>query len=503
LNLGAVTGTTIVRNNFEVDLNTVLNGTLTVDLTATVTGDLAVNGGDLTTSTTSFNLINDNATTVNAFGAGTTVNIGATTGTTNVKNNLDVDGDVNIDGGDLTVSTGTFNLANATATTVNAFGAGTAITIGAVTGTTTIRNANTVVTGDLAVNGADITTTATGTATVFNTNATTVNAFGAATTLELGAATGLTNINNNLEVDGDVTIDGGDLIVSTGTFNLVNTTATTVNFAGAATTLEIGAATGTTNINNNLDVDGDVNIDGGDLTVSTTTFNLANTTATTGNLFGVATGVNVGISAASASTLTYGPAVTGNTFKLAGAAAGTVNYTTDVTSGIVNAWQSVTGTVNLGKSGTINLGNSTTATTSTIVGGAISGNNLKIAGTAAGTVTLSSDVTTGIVNVFNNVTTGTVNVAGGGASIINLGSTTSTVNIGVLTLTTDLAVQYGGTGRSTFTANGVIYGNTADGLLVTAASAPGAGNATTSFGILTTDASNVPVWTDTIDGGSY
>jgi hypothetical protein len=106
------------------------------------------------------------------------------------------------------------------------------------------------------------------------------------------------------------------------------------------------------------------------------------------------------------------------------------------------------------------------------------------------------------VNVFNNVTTGTVNIAGAGAGTINLGGSGSTVNIQKLTLDTDLEVQHGGTGRSTFTTNGVIYGNSASGLLVTAASVPG-GNATTSYGILTTDASNVPVWTDTIDGGSY
>jgi hypothetical protein len=219
-------------------------------------------------------------------------------------------------------------------------------------------------------------------------------------------------------------------------------------------------------------------------------------------LFGVATGVNVGISAASASTLTYGPAITGNTFKLAGTTVGTVNYTTDVTSGIVNAWQSVTGTVNLGKSGTINIGNSTTATTAAVIGGAFTGNSLKIAGTISGSVTLNSDVTTGSVSLFNNITTGTLNVAGAGASTINLGSATSTVNIGVLTLATDLAVQYGGTGQSSFTTNGVIYGQNASGLAVTAASLPGS-NATTSYGVLTTDVSNVPVWTDTIDGGSY
>ncbi len=71
-----------------------------------------------------------------------------------------------------------------------------------------------------------------------------------------------------------------------------------------------------------------------------------------------------------------------------------------------------------------------------------------------------------------------------------------------MTLAADLEVQYGGTGQSSFTTNGVIYGQNTSGLAVTAASNPGS-NATTSYGILTTDVSNVPVWTDTIDGGSY
>jgi hypothetical protein len=46
------------------------------------------------------------------------------------------------------------------------------------------------------------------------------------------------------------------LATGSSTFALVNTTATTVNFAGAATTLSIGAATGTTTINNGLTVSG-------------------------------------------------------------------------------------------------------------------------------------------------------------------------------------------------------------------------------------------------------
>ena len=62
-------------------------------------------------------------------------------------------------------------------------------------------------TGDAAVNGGDITTT-NASATVFNTNATTVNAFGAATTLNLGNASGNTTIAGNAVVQGDFTVNG-------------------------------------------------------------------------------------------------------------------------------------------------------------------------------------------------------------------------------------------------------------------------------------------------------
>jgi hypothetical protein len=696
INIGAATGTTNIKNNLDVD------------------GDVNIDGGDLTVSTLSFALANTTATTVNAFGAGTTVNIGAGTGTTNIKNNLDVDGDVNIDGGDLTVSTASFNLVNTTATTVNAFGAGTTISIGAAggNGTLTVKNDNTVLDGDLQIKGGDLTTDQT-TFNLLNTTATAVNFAGAATTLEIGAATGTTNINNNLDIDGDVNIDGGDLTVSTTTFNLANTTATTVNFAGAGTTISIGSATGTTTVNHNLTVTtdlqvngnttlgnsvtvdttaingiltntipdnigtalnitegsnsyitvgtlngsetvtfgtlprlivsnitnstdkdtgalvieggvgieknlnvgldvgvsgsitvggdlavnggditstattfnllnatvttlnvggastatnigaatgtttvgndlvvtGDVQVKGGDLTTDQTTFNLLNTTATSVNAFGAGTAISIGAATGATTinnattTLTGSANINGGTlatnqttFNLVNATATTVNFAGAATTLEIGAATGTThiknnldvdGDVNIdggdltvsgstfnfantnittlnaaGVATAINLAGSAAAASTLTFGPAITGNILKITGTASGTIELASDVTTGIVNLFTGVTTGTVNVGTGGTNIINVGSSTSTVNIGVLALTTDLAVQYGGTGQGSFTTNGVIYGQNTSGLAVTAASVPGS-NATTSYGILTTDVSNVPVWTDTIDGGSY
>jgi hypothetical protein len=54
-------------------------------------GDIAVNGGDITTTSTTANVVNANATTVNIAGAGTTVSIGANTGTTTINNDLVAD----------------------------------------------------------------------------------------------------------------------------------------------------------------------------------------------------------------------------------------------------------------------------------------------------------------------------------------------------------------------------------------------------------------------------
>jgi hypothetical protein len=70
--------------------------------TLTVVGDVAVNGGDLTTTSATATLFNSNATTLNIGGAATTVNIGGTTAAitlgggsssgVTIKGNLTVDG---------------------------------------------------------------------------------------------------------------------------------------------------------------------------------------------------------------------------------------------------------------------------------------------------------------------------------------------------------------------------------------------------------------------------
>jgi hypothetical protein len=79
---------------------------------------------------------------------------------------------------------------------------------------------------------------------------------------------GNTNLGGDLNVVGDVDIDGGDLTASTSTFNLLNTTTTTINFGGNASTINIGNdTTSTVNINGDTQSDscttGALVVDGG------------------------------------------------------------------------------------------------------------------------------------------------------------------------------------------------------------------------------------------------
>jgi YD repeat-containing protein len=64
-----------------------------------------------------------------------------------------------------------------------------------------------------------------------------------------------------------------------------------------------------------------------------------------------------------------------------------------------------------------------------------------------------------------------------------------------------LTVGQGGTGRSTFTTNGIVFGNSTDGLLVTAAA--GTSDQTFSNQILTVTNAGVPVWSSAMDGGTF
>lgn len=209
--------------------------------------DLNIRGSNLDTSASIFNLVNTNAETVNFAGAATAITIGSINGsTTTVRHNLNISNDVAIGGGDLTASTGTFNLINTNVTLVNFAGAANNVNIGNVNGTTRINHNLVVGGGELAVERPIF--------NLVNQNATTVNFAGAANYIEIGAAFGFTKLNHSLVITSNLDV-GGDITTEQTTFNLLNTTASTVNFAGEATEINIGTEAGSTTIN-------DINITG-------------------------------------------------------------------------------------------------------------------------------------------------------------------------------------------------------------------------------------------------
>jgi len=123
--------------------------------------------------------------------------------------------------------------------------------------------------------------------------------------------------------------------------------------------------------------------------------------------------------------------------------------------------------------------------------------------TSAGTYYQEGDLLT----ISGNLIGGVVGTDDLLLRVISVISTRGTVLIGDLELDNDLAVQFGGTGRSEFNTNGILYGNGIGELKETAAANmanPGVGpDVATSFQILTVTAAGIPVWTDTVDGGTF
>ena len=82
-----------------------------------------------------------------------------------------------------------------------------------------------------------------------------------------------------------------------------------------------------------------------------------------------------------------------------------------------------------------------------------------------------------------------------------MSGTKGTANFGTLKLDNALTVPYGGTGRTTATSNGILYGAGTGTMGVTAA---GAWDSTHSVGqLLSVNSSGTPTWTNTIDGGTF
>ena len=178
--------------------------------------------------------------------------------------NLDIDGDLNVDGGDITTNAGVFNLLQGNALTVNAFGQATTLHI-----------------ADLAVNAQSISIGTNVTAsTIFDLHTSSTDSIVNIGTVADGATnksvitiggafsntanSTLTVKNAQTILDGDLDVNGGDIQSDSQIINLLTRggTASTVNFATRASQFNIGGVAGSTTIRNSLKVNGDTDMFG-------------------------------------------------------------------------------------------------------------------------------------------------------------------------------------------------------------------------------------------------
>jgi hypothetical protein len=165
-----------------------------------------------------------------------------------------------------------------------------------------------------------------------------------------------------------------------------------------------------------------------------------------------------------------------------------------------NTTLTVTAGTGLTGGGAVALGQAITVNNAGVLTVAGTSNQVLVNGTT-GTGT-SGAITLGLPQAIatgSGVTFGALLVTG---NILSSGTGTS---LGTIVNTvwngSTVTVPYGGTGVTTFTTKGVLYGNAGSAIQVTATA--GTGDSNTSNQILTVDGNGVPVWSSYIDGGTF
>ena len=218
----------------------------------------------LTTGSASFALLNTTATAVSAFGAATTLNMGAGTGTTTIANDLVVSGNLTINGttttiNATTVSTDDINITlgdSASPTDVTAAGGGItlkgatdkSITWGATNGWTSTETVNIATGKTFKINGTDVLSGTTLGSNVTSSSLTSVGTIGTGTWqgTVVGATYGGTGVNNGantLTLAGNVSHAGAFTQTFTATGNTSLTLPTTGTLATTSNKLSAFAAT--------------------------------------------------------------------------------------------------------------------------------------------------------------------------------------------------------------------------------------------------------------------
>lgn len=205
----------------------------------------------------------------------------------------------------------------------------------------------------------------------------------------LGGDAGLTfnKTTDDLTIGGDLNVNGGDLFTTQTTATVFNTTATTVNIGGAATTMAIG---------NTATAAQTVNMFTGSTGASTYNFATGGTANATTKTLNIGTGGAAG----STTNINIGSSIGGTT---------TINSVTVVGSAATqNLFNTIATTLNIGGAANSIVMGSTSATI-----------NLR-GGTLVGSQTTQ--------NVFNSVAT-TINAFGGATTACNVGPTSGAITL--------------------------------------------------------------------------
>lgn len=306
---------------------------------------------------------------------------------------------------------------------------------------------------------------------VANLHANLISAWSNVTTLQVGTlnVAGATTLKS-LTLTDDLTVSNG----GTGASSFTSGAILVGNGSGALQTLANSTytATGTGASNNTV--------------TSVTVDDYGRVTAAT---FSQISGLTVGQGGTGVSSLTAGQVVIGN-------GSGALQQLANVT-----AVSATVGTANTVNSLTTDVYGRVTGFTQQ----EISGLTVSQGGTGASSLTAGRLLVgngTGAIQALANVTYALTGTLGANKTITSLTvDAYGRVSAATATDISGLTVSQGGTGASTFTAKGIVYGDGTNALAVTAAA--GTSDQTWSNQILTTTNAGVPVWTSTLDGGQF
>ena len=252
-------------------------------------------------------------------------------------------------------------------------------------------------------------------------------------------------------------------------------------------------------------------------------YNLANTTSTTASNANANTIYTQGVDATQNTNITHADNKAQAAFdKANNAVVASTDFTfgqmvvadgTDSLKSLANASYTLTGSLSASKTITSlsvdNYGRVTAATGADIAIDAsqITAGTLGVSrgGTGQSSFTNGAIVIGNGTGALQELANSNYTATGSGAANNTVSSLTvdsyGRVTAATFSAISGLTIGQGGTGRSTFTTNGLVYGNSTDGLLVTAAA--GTSDQTFSNQLLTVTNAGVPVWTSALDGGTF